>query len=132
MPSGASSMRRRGSGRRRLVNATLFLHLDGRKLSALEWEHWLKAWSAFRRRLHARHPSLASYIAYAIGIARHDKHLMDHAFESISDAVPDTGRLKGIVRDIDGVVIFMKAATSKNRSDPAIIGHLQSRGVEDV
>ncbi len=115
-----------------LVNATLFLHLDGRKLSALEWEHWLKAWSAFRRRLHARHPSLASYIAYAIGIARHDKHLMDHAFESISAAVPDTGRLKGIVRDIDGVVIFMKAATSKNRSDPAIIGHLKSRGVEDV
>ena len=57
---------------------------------------------------------------------------MDHAFESISAAVPDTGRLKGIVRDIDGVVIFMKAATSKNRSDPAIIGHLKSRGVEDV
>ena len=28
-----------------LVNATLFLHLDGRKLSALEWEHWLKAWA---------------------------------------------------------------------------------------
>ena len=37
-----------------------------------------------------------------------------------------------IVRDIDGVVIFMKAATSKNRSDPTIVNHLKSRGIKEV
>ena len=115
-----------------LVNATLFLHLDGRKLSELEWEYWLRAWSGFAKQIDLQHPGLASFIAYAIGIARHDTHTMDHAFESISASVEDDSRLKGIIRDIDGVVIFMKAATSKNRSDTAIIKHLKSRGIGGV
>lgn len=115
-----------------LVNATLFLHLDGQKLSNLEWQQWLKAWGAFAKRIHYRHPGLAFYIAYAIGIARHDKNLMDHVFGFISASVTDNNKLKSLIRDIDGVVIFMKAATSKNRSDPTIINHLKSRGIEDV
>jgi AhpD family alkylhydroperoxidase len=115
-----------------LVNATLFLHLDGRKLSDLEWQHWLRAWTAFAKRIHYRHPRLASYIAYAIGIARNDGSLMDYAFSSISEFIEEDDKLKGVIRDIDGVVIFMKAATSKNRSDPIIIKHLKSRGIEDV
>ncbi|MFO7542255.1 MAG: hypothetical protein R6W97_05500 [Thiobacillus sp.] len=115
-----------------LVNATLFLHLDDQKLSELEWQHWLKTWSELAKRIHSGHPGLAAYLAYAIGIARHDKNLMDHAFESISETVTEDSRLKGIIRDIDGVVIFMKAATSKNRSDSTIIRHLKSRGIEDV
>ena len=57
---------------------------------------------------------------------------MDHAFGSISEFIEDDNRLKGIIRDIDGVVIFMKAATSKNRSDPTIIKHLKSRGIGGV
>lgn len=114
-----------------LVNATLLLHLDGRKLSDLEWQSWLRVWSDFAKQIHLPHPGLAGYLAYAIGIARHDKKLMDHAFDSISAAVTDNGRLRGIIRDIDGVVIFMKAATSKNRSDPTIISHLKARGVEE-
>ena len=115
-----------------LINATLYLHLDGRKLSDLEWQYWLKAWSAFAKRIHRQHAGLACYIAYAIGIARDDKNLMDHAFATISESVESEHRLKGIIRDIDGVVIFMKAATSKNRSDPIIIKHLKSQGIEDV
>jgi AhpD family alkylhydroperoxidase len=115
-----------------LVNATLFLHLDGRKLSDLEWQHWLRVWSDFAKQIHLQHPGLAGYLAYAIGIARHDKNLMDHAFGYISASIEDNSRLKGIIRDIDGVVIFMKAATSKNRSDPSIIKHLDTRGIEGV
>lgn len=113
-----------------IISATLFLHLDGRKLSALEWQRWVTTWQAYAKRIDSRHPSLACYLAYAIGIARHDTQLMDLAFESISKANPDDARLTGIVRDIDGVVIFMKAATSKNRSDPTIIANLKSRGIE--
>jgi hypothetical protein len=54
---------------------------------------------------------------------------MDVAFESISSREPDDERLKGIIRDIDRVVIFMKAATSKNRTDPTIIRQLKSRDI---
>ena len=115
-----------------LVNATLFLHLDGQKLSSIEWQNWLRVWSDLVKQIHLQQPGIADYIAYAIGIARHDKTLMDHAFESISASIEDNSKLRGIVRDIDGVVVFMKAATSKNRSDPSIINHLKSRGIEDV
>ena len=115
-----------------LISATLFLHLDGRKLSDIEWQRWLETWVDFARRLDLHHPCLASYLAYSVGIARHDTHLMDHAFASISASIEDNDRLKGVVRDIDGVVVFMKAATSKNRSDATIINNLISRGIEDV
>ncbi|MEJ2108054.1 MAG: hypothetical protein P8X48_12135 [Acidiferrobacteraceae bacterium] len=107
------------------------LHLDGRKLSEMEWQRWLKTWSDFAKRIDARHAGLASYIAYAVGIARDDKNLMNQAFDTISASIEDNDRLKGTIRDIDSVVVFMKAATSKNRSDGIIIGHLQSRGIED-
>jgi hypothetical protein len=114
-----------------LISATLFLHLDGRKLSNVEWQRWRETWHEFSGRINRRHDNLASYLAYAVGIARDDKNLMDCAFESISESIKDNNRLRGVIRDIDGVVVFMKAATSKNRSDPIIIEHLRSRGIED-
>lgn len=114
-----------------MISATLFLHLDGSKLSAVEWERWVKTWKTFAKRLDKRHPGLSCYLSYAVGIARHDKNLMDMAFASISNAHDDDEHLKGIIRDIDSVVIFMKAATSKNRSDATILSHLKSRGIKD-
>lgn len=115
-----------------LISATLFLHLDGRKLSEIEWQRWLETWTDFAKRINMHHNNLAEYLAYAVGIARNDKHLMDCAFASISTSIEDNNRLKGVIRDIDGVVVFMKAATSKNRSDSTIIKHLRSRGIEGV
>ncbi|MDH3343081.1 MAG: hypothetical protein OEM07_05100, partial [Gammaproteobacteria bacterium] len=115
-----------------LISATLFLHLDGRKLSELEWLRWLKTWDDFAKRINFHHAGLAAYLAYAVGIARNDKSLMGMAFNSISDAIEDNDRLKGVVRDIDGIVVFMKAATSKNRSDSTIINNLRSRGIEQI
>jgi AhpD family alkylhydroperoxidase len=114
-----------------LISATLFLHLDGDKLSPIEWERWVVAWRSYARRIDSRQANLACYLGYAIGIARRDERLMNLTFESISAANPDNQRLKGVIRDIDGVVIFMKAATSKNRSDPIILKHLHSRGVSE-
>ncbi len=115
-----------------LISATLFLHLDGRKLSDIEWQRWVKAWADFAKKIDSRHAGLASYIAYAVGIARNDKSLMNHVFASISESIDDNDRLKRVIRDIDGLVVFMKAATSKNRSDSTIIDNLRSRGIEDI
>ncbi|MDX9765806.1 MAG: hypothetical protein RBT51_00535 [Ectothiorhodospiraceae bacterium] len=112
-----------------LVRATLFLRTSRSEVSEIEWNEWMQAWRSFARRINHRHPNAACYIAYAIGIARNDHVLMDLAFESINGLVPDDDALKGVIRDIDRVVIFMKAATSKNRTDPVIIRHLDSRAI---
>lgn len=115
-----------------LISATLFLHLDGSKLSDIEWQRWLKTWEDFSKRIDMHHSGLASYLAYAVGIARNDKNLMDYIFTSISASIEDNDKLKALIRDIDGVVVFMKAATSKNRSDATIINNLRIRGIEDL
>jgi len=32
-----------------LISATLFLHLNGRKLSDIEWQRWLTTWTNIRK-----------------------------------------------------------------------------------
>lgn len=115
--------------KRELIRATLFLRTSKDEISKVEWAEWEQAWRSFAKRINVRHPSAACYIAYAIGISRNDRHLMDLAFNSIS-ASYEAETIKGIIRDIDRVVIFMKAATSKNRTDPVIVHHLKSRGIQ--
>lgn len=115
--------------REELIKTILFLRTDRQDISDAEWEGWLKAWRNFAVHVHYRHPGLACYVAYAIGIARHDHMLMDLAFGSISGHNEDNDELLGIVRDIDRLVVFMKAATSKNRTDPIIRAQLHTRGI---
>ncbi|NCA88718.1 MAG: hypothetical protein EOM92_07315 [Gammaproteobacteria bacterium] len=111
------------------VKTILFLRTDRRDVSDTEWHGWLRSWRRFTVRIHFRYPGLACYVAYAIGIARHDQVLMDLAFASISASTQDNDDLMGVVRDIDRLVVFMKAATSKNRTDPIILTQLRARGV---
>lgn len=115
---------------RELIKGTLFLRIAKAEVAPNEWEEWRHSWSDFAQRVDRHHPTLACYIAYALGIARNDQDLMDLAFETIGMSEIDDQMLKGIIRDIDRVVIFMKAATSKNRTDPVIIRHLKSREIE--
>jgi hypothetical protein len=111
------------------LKAILFLRTDRRDISDAEWQGWLKAWRGFALHVHYRHPGLACYLAYAIGIARDDRTLMDLAFGSISAKNEDNDDLLGVVRDVDRLVVFMKAATSKNRTDPIIRAQLRTRGI---
>jgi AhpD family alkylhydroperoxidase len=112
-----------------LIKATLFLRESKRDISDSEWRQWLGSWKLFTKKIHKRHPGLACYLAYAIGIARRDEDLMGLAHESI-DAMHDSNdTYRGVIRDIDRVVIFMKAATSKNRTDPVIKRHMKSRKI---
>lgn len=112
-----------------LIKVTLFVRIAKADVAPVEWREWAQSWKDFSQRIDRRHERLACFIAYAIGIARNDEDLMDIAFASISAGEEDDVRLKGVIRDIDRVVIFMKAATSKNRTDPIIIRHLKSREI---
>jgi len=102
------------------VRIILFLRTSRTNVSPLEWDGWIESWRGFAGRIHHRQPGLACSIAYAVGIARADENLMDLAFASLHRLYPDEGTLLGVIRDIDRVVVFMKAATSKNRTDPIV------------
>jgi hypothetical protein len=111
------------------VKLILFLRTSKAGVSELEWNGWRESWRRFAGRIHHRHPGLACAAAYAVGISRADESLMDMAFESLKDHHPDPATLLGVIRDIDRVVVFMKAATSKNRTDPIVRRQLGACGV---
>lgn len=113
-----------------LIRIVLFLRIRRLDVSAVEWSGWVDAWRRFAQRIHYRQPVIACNIAYAIGIARADEYLMDLAFESLSTHYQDDHTLLGVIRDIDRVVVFMKAATSKNRTDPILQRQLKGRGID--
>lgn len=112
-----------------LLKVVLFLRTSRTNVSTMEWEGWIQAWRRFADRLHYHQPVLACNVAYAVGIARADEHLMEIAFESLRQAYQDDETLLGVIRDIDRVVVFMKAATSKNRTDPIVRRQLGTRGI---
>ena len=115
--------------RAEFVRIILFLRTSRFNVSQLEWDGWIDSWRRFAGRLHARQPGLACCAAYSIGIARADEHLMDLAFESLGRLYETDERLLGAIRDIDRLVVFMKAATSKNRTDPIVRRQLSARGI---
>ena len=115
--------------RAEFVRIILFLRTSRFNVSQLEWDGWIDSWRRFAGRLHARQPGLACCVAYAIGIARADEHLMDLSFESLGRLYEADENLLGAIRDIDRLVVFMKAATSKNRTDPIVRRQLSARGI---
>ncbi|MCF7983562.1 MAG: hypothetical protein K9L70_04085 [Thiohalocapsa sp.] len=112
------------------VKVVLYLRTSKVGVSQMEWQGWVDSWRGFAGRIHHRHPGLACGLAYAVGIARADEHLMDLAFESLKTLYPDREVLLGVIRDIDRVVVFMKAATSKNRTDPIVRRQLAGHGIK--
>jgi AhpD family alkylhydroperoxidase len=111
------------------VRVILFLRTSKHNVSPMEWDGWMESWHGFAGRIHHRQPGLACCVAYAVGIARADETLMDMAFESLRNLYPDETTLLGVIRDIDRVVVFMKAATSKNRTDPIVRRQLATQGI---
>jgi hypothetical protein len=57
---------------------------------------------------------------------------MEMAGESIGRTHTDYEVFRGVLRDVDRVTIFMKAATSKNRTDGILVELLQRQAKEQV
>ncbi len=114
-----------------LTKTLLFLRLRVDQLSKNEASIWRKTWQGFAERINRRHYGLACYTSLAIGIARADKILIELSFKRIA-TLHSEEELTGVIRDIDRVVIFMKAATSKNRTDPIIIDLLNEYEKQQV
>lgn len=112
-----------------IIKTVLFTRTSKRDVSAAEWAVWSYEWSRFTRALAPEHRDVPAYIGYAVGVARDDEDLIRFAWEPVSARHEQPEKLLGVVRDIERVVLFMKAATSENRTTPIIETLLASRGV---
>lgn len=101
------------------INAMiLFLRVDTRAVGADEQEHWVNAWSRFAKILAVTidDPLLPYMVGLAIGIARDDAFLIDFAGREVVAVLKEQDKdARATVGEIESVVIFMKAAASKNR-----------------
>lgn len=101
------------------VNAiVLFLRIDTLAVSESEKTHWVNAWKRFATRIaHESDDEAAAYlIGLAIGIARNDDFLMTFCGQEVKRIFEEQGvPVREAVGELESVVIFMKAAASKNR-----------------
>ena len=96
----------------------LFLRTDLRNVTEPEQTRWLEAWDQFAHKLSLkRGENLTPYlIGLAIGIARDDKLLIEIFGKHVAKKLKHQKiNPQAAIGELESVVIFMKAAVSKNR-----------------
>lgn len=96
----------------------LFLRIDSRQISASEKEQWTQSWQRFSYRIctESKDDGLAYLIGFAIGIARNDDFLLNFCGnEVLKYCKTHQFDARIVAGELEAVVIFMKAAASKNR-----------------
>jgi AhpD family alkylhydroperoxidase len=96
----------------------LFLRIDTRIISKTEKQHWITSWQRFAKNIsiETKDQAISYLIGLAIGIARDDEFLIQFCGKEVYDIYNE---LKvnplSMIGELEAVVIFMKAAASKNR-----------------
>ena len=96
----------------------LFLRVDSRTIGKTEKKHWVQAWQRFAKKVSlASDDHLLPYlIGLAIGMARDDEFLVEFCGTEVGKGFMQQGmNLRAAIGELEAVVIFMKAAVSKNR-----------------
>ena len=96
----------------------LFLRIDTMAISQSEKEHWINAWKRFAHKIAVTSGDTATpyLIGLAIGIARDDEFLIDFCGKDIKQILKDQDiEVRPAIGELESIVIFMKAAASKNR-----------------
>lgn len=96
----------------------LFLRIDTRDIGKAEKEHWIRAWQRFAQKVSTGSDDQAMpyLIGLAIGIARDDEFLIGFCGKAVRDILTTQGvDAYAAIGELESVVIFMKAAASKNR-----------------
>jgi len=96
----------------------LFLRIDTRTIGESEKQQWIHSWQRFSYKvsIESRDKMLPSLIGVAIGIARNDEFLINFCgAELVQHLKENTLDIKASIGELESVVIFMKAAVSKNR-----------------
>lgn len=103
---------------RNIDSIVLFLRIDTRTISHSEKEHWIEAWQRFAKNISKATGDRATpyLIGLAIGMARNDEFLVRFCGnEVISILKSEKVEPRNAIGELESVVIFMKAAASKNR-----------------
>jgi len=96
----------------------LFLRIDTTCIGKSEKEHWMQAWQRFAKRVSAENddPLIPFLMGLAIGIARNDDFLIQFCGSEVVSLLNSQGiNVRAAIGELESVVIFMKAAASKNR-----------------
>ncbi|MBV5272748.1 MAG: hypothetical protein JZU52_03590 [Lamprocystis purpurea] len=101
----------------------LFLRTDVSRIGESEKLRWMQAWQEYALKISLKqHDKLMPYlIGLAIGMARDDLFLIEFCGREVRQTLQDMGldpRLA--IGELESVVIFMKAAASKNRIAPKV------------
>jgi hypothetical protein len=108
----------------------LYARIEKKNVSEAEWARWSHNWTRFIKKLGPTHGCIAHLVALAIGLSRADEPLMRFEWAAICASYTDNNRLKGVVRDVARVVVFMKAATTANRVAPILKLMFAERGLD--
>lgn len=103
---------------RNIDSIVLFLRIDTRTISQSEKEHWIEAWQRFAKNISTVTGDVATpyLIGLAIGIARDDDFLIQFCGEKVISILNEQAiDPHHAIGELEAVVIFMKAAASKNR-----------------
>lgn len=96
----------------------LFLRIDTRSIGKAEKKRWITAWQRFSKRVSVASDDQAIpyLMGLAIGIARDDDFLIQFCGSEVNKILSAQGiDAHSAVGELESVVIFMKAAASKNR-----------------
>ncbi len=104
--------------RKNISSIILFLRIDTRTISKSEKEHWINAWQRFATKIATTSGDTATpyLIGLAVGIARNDEFLIDFCGKDMKQILKDQNiEVRPAIGELESIVIFMKAAASKNR-----------------
>jgi len=102
---------------------TLFLRTEVSRIGESEKVRWMQAWQEFALKIALKWGDKATpyLIALAIGMARDDEFLIQFCGREIKKLFDENGvDSRSVIGELESVVIFMKAAASKNRIVPKI------------
>jgi AhpD family alkylhydroperoxidase len=96
----------------------LYLRIDTRTITDAEKKQWISSWNKFSKRLCAetKDNAIPYLIGLAIGIARNDDFLIQFCGAEVKQLFStEKKNFSKAIGELESVVIFMKAAVSKNR-----------------
>jgi len=101
----------------------LFLRTDVSRIGESEKVRWMQAWQEFAVKIALKWGDKATpyLIALAIGMARDDEFLTQFCGREVKKIFDESGiDSRSVIGELESVMIFMKAAASKNRIVPKV------------
>jgi AhpD family alkylhydroperoxidase len=95
----------------------LFLRTDTSRITASEKNRWMQAWQEFSVKISMQRDRATPYlIGLAIGMARDDGFLIEFCGAEVAKLfAAENIDVRAAIGELESIVIFMKAASSKNR-----------------